>query len=333
MNRPVAAPPIESSELADLAALLRHAERGCWAFALYNTVAVRDDIVAALRVSLAPLPIFEFTASSEHPNPLVYLEHLPEQARTGRAIVFLYDIDQVGDEAWGYLDLHREAFAERPHNLVFWVTPAGRRAVAQYAPNFWAQRSGVFDFTIRSPQLVAQVQQAWAGRSVRIESAEDIEWQIRLYSGLLREYQAAGAQPEAQAGLHHKLGLLHEFIGRYDQARRHWQSQLELEQQLGDKAGQAIALHNLGVLAQAQGDYSSARKLYEQSLDIARQLGDQAGIARALHQLGRLAEEDGNLQEAERLFATSLATLEALHSPDAAIARRSLERVRRRLEG
>jgi hypothetical protein len=75
-----------------------------------------------------------------------------------------------------------------------------------------------------------------------------------------------------------------------------------------------------------------APRLYGDSLDIAQQLRDRAGVAQTLHQLGMLAEEDSDLKEAERLFAESLATLEALHSPDAAVARRSLQRVRDRLE-
>jgi len=74
--------------------------------------------------------------------------------------------------------------------------------------------------------------------------------------------------------------------------------------------------------------YDEARRLYQESLGIEQQLGDRAGVAISLHQLGRLAEEDGDLEEAERLFIESLATFEALGSPNAEIARRSLERVR-----
>ena len=97
-----------------------------------------------------------------------------------------------------------------------------------------------------------------------------------------------------------------------------------------DKAGMA---HNLGNVAYLQGDYDQARRLYQQALDLKQQLGDRAGVAITLHQLGRLAEEDGDLEKAERLFAKSLDTFEALGSPNADIARRSLERVRKRLEG
>ena len=78
--------------------------------------------------------------------------------------------------------------------------------------------------------------------------------------------------------------------------------------------------------------YVEARRLYQKPLDIKQQMGHRGGIAKTLHQLGTLAEESGDLKEAERLFAESLSTLEALRSPDAATARRSLERVRERLE-
>ena len=129
----------------------------------------------------------------------------------------------------------------------------------------------------------------------------------------------------------HQLGMLAHDQGDYAEARRLYQESLDINQQLGDRAGVAQTLHQLGLLAQDQGDYAEARRLYQESLDIKQQLGNRAGIAQTLHQLGRLAEENGDLKEAERLFAESISTLEALRSPDAAVARRSLERVRERL--
>ena len=81
------------------------------------------------------------------------------------------------------------------------------------------------------------------------------------------------------------------------------------------------------MLAQDQGDYAQPRRLYQESLDIKQKLGDQAGIASTLHQLGRLAEIAGKNEEARRLFQESLVIFEKLGSPDAQIARESLERV------
>jgi hypothetical protein len=56
-------------------------------------------------------------------------------------------------------------------------------------------------------------------------------------------------------------------------------------------------------------------------------------MAQTLHRLGRLAEDDGDLEEAERLFAQGLAALDPFDSPEAAVTRRSLQRVRERLQG
>jgi tetratricopeptide (TPR) repeat protein len=81
------------------------------------------------------------------------------------------------------------------------------------------------------------------------------------------------------------------------------------------------------MLAQDQGELAEARRLYEQSLEIKQRLGDQSGIALTLHQLGRLAEEADDKAEAARLFREALSIFEKLKSPNAEIARRSLERV------
>jgi len=153
----------------------------------------------------------------------------------------------------------------------------------------------------------------------------------RLYQESLAIKQQLGDRAGVAKTLH-QLGLLAQDTGDYPEARRLYQESLAIAQQLGDRAGVATTLHQLGMLAQDTGDYPEARRLYQESLAIAQQLGDRAGVATTLHQLGMLAKEDGNLEEAQRLFAESLATLEALRSPDAAIARRSLERVRERLQ-
>jgi tetratricopeptide (TPR) repeat protein len=150
----------------------------------------------------------------------------------------------------------------------------------------------------------------------------------RLYQESLHIARQLGDRAGVAISLH-QLGMLAQAQGDYPEARRLYQESLHIARQLGDRAGVAISLHQLGRLAQAQGDYPEARRLYQESLDIKQQLGNRAGVARSLHQLGRLAEGDGDLEEAERLFAESLGTFEELRSPDAEIARGSLERVRK----
>jgi tetratricopeptide (TPR) repeat protein len=130
-----------------------------------------------------------------------------------------------------------------------------------------------------------------------------------------------------------QMGMLAYLQGKVKQARRLYEKSLAIRKKMGDRKGIATNLHQLGVLAQDQGDNHEARRRFGEYLDVVQQLGDHASIAQTLHQLGRLAEEDGDLEDAERFFAESLATLEAFESPDAAITRRSLERVRERMAG
>jgi len=171
----------------------------------------------------------------------------------------------------------------------------------------------------------------------------------------------------------HQLGRLAQDQGDLDEARSLYQQSLDISRKLGDQSGIAISLHQLGLLAQDQGDLDEARSLYQQSLDIKRKLGDQSGIASTtsqigivyldlkqysesrasheeslairrrlgdqmgiaidLHQLGRLAEDEGDKVGAARLFREALTIFERLRSPNAEIARRSLERVEGRDEG
>ncbi len=128
----------------------------------------------------------------------------------------------------------------------------------------------------------------------------------------------------------HQLGRLAQIAGDYETARKRYVESLEIKRKLGNQSGIAITLHELGNIAYLQGDYDTARQRYAESLEIAKKLGDQSGIASSLHQLGMLAEIDGNKTEAARLFRETLEIFERLKSPDAKMARESLERVTQR---
>src|SRR5690349_21807631 len=92
---PVRPDYLSRPDFAQLVVLLRHARQGAYIFALYNSVPVRDEVVAELRELLAPLPVYEFTLTERERNPLAYLERLPPRARTEPAVVVIYDLDRL----------------------------------------------------------------------------------------------------------------------------------------------------------------------------------------------------------------------------------------------
>ncbi|MFQ5614612.1 MAG: tetratricopeptide repeat protein, partial [Anaerolineae bacterium] len=300
-------PHLARSDLAELAVLLRYAEGGCWAFALYNTVPVRDEVAAVLRDLLAPLPVYNVTLSPQGPDPLTYLKDLPPDPQ--RAIVFFFDLEQTGGAAWDYLETQREYFTTRPLGLVFWIDRRARGEGLRRAPNFWSQRSGVFDFTIESEAVLSEVRGAWAGQPVRLDGLDDWERQMRLFRGLLREYQAEDAPPAARAELHGKIAYLLHFADRHEEAAEHLQHQLKLGREAGDQRQQVEALNNLGRVAQIRQGRLAALTWYEQALDAA---GDEPrGRAESLQNLAVALAWEGEANRAQEMLAQALALFRA----------------------
>ncbi|HEY0376995.1 MAG TPA: tetratricopeptide repeat protein [Pyrinomonadaceae bacterium] len=156
----------------------------------------------------------------------------------------------------------------------------------------------------------------------------ELESARRLYNESLEIAKRLGNQSGIASTLH-ELGRLAQSQGEIEEPRRLYSESLEINKGLSDQSGISSTLHQLAMLAQSQGEIEEARRLYNESLEIAKRLGDQSGIAITLHQLGMLAEVENNKVEAVRLFREALGIFERLKSPDAEIARRSLERVER----
>jgi len=133
------------------------------------------------------------------------------------------------------------------------------------------------------------------------------------YEASLRGLEETGEEktvPYAKAL--HQLGILAQAQGDYPEARRLYQESLDIEQQLGNRAGVARSLHELGRLAQNQGDYPEARRLYQESLDIKQQLGDRAGAAITIWNLGNIAFGQGKYKEARKQWKEALGTFQEL---------------------
>jgi tetratricopeptide (TPR) repeat protein len=297
-------------DLAELAVLLRYAEHGAWAFAIYNTVPVRDEVAGVLRELLATLPVYEFSLSAQQPNPLACLEMLP--AAQERAVVFFFDLEQTGGAVWGYLEMQRENLAARPLGLVFWISRQAWTEGVRAAPNFWSQRSGVFDFTIESPAVLSEVRGAWAGQPVQLDSPADWERQFRLFSGLLREYEDEAAPPAAQAELHGKIAYLLNFADRQAEAAAHLRQQLELARQANDRRQQVEAMNNLGWVAQFQQGRTAALDWYQQALAAAG--SDRRSRAESLRNLASALLWEGQPDQALTMLREALDLFRAVGS-------------------
>ncbi len=138
--------------LEKLVTLLTHAQRGAFAIALYDRLSVRREMTAVLRNRLSQ-KVHEIHLSEQEKNPVDLIRALNPKAGD---VVMLFDMERAFPDALRYLDFHRESLAEMSISLVCWVNRFEHREMAQKAPNFYAFRTSVFDFTTLDEPVVTE---------------------------------------------------------------------------------------------------------------------------------------------------------------------------------
>ncbi|HEX8354462.1 MAG TPA: tetratricopeptide repeat protein, partial [Pyrinomonadaceae bacterium] len=319
--------------------------KGFWlGFAKSNTHAQRRRLAALCRDLLEPLKIrvleIELTEPVTDLLPVLRerlaREHAAndEDTKTGGALptsgeasaaarwpklaIFVHGLEHSIPSREAYppllssLNLKRELFRqEAPHPLLLWLPDYALTALARQAPDFWAWRSGLYEF---APERETAEQSLEVVRGEAIHVTKSLSQQAKherlvMLKGLLDDYRELGnglRERSASMDILNEIGLLHEALGEWAEAEQAYGDSLIISRSLNDAAGEAIALHNMGGIAQNRGEVEEARRLYSESLEICKRLGNQRGIADTLHELGRLAQSQGEAGEARRLYSESL---------------------------
>lgn len=331
---------VEPEELTirRLARALDFAE-GFWlGFVKSNTPAQRRRVVALCKDLLEPLKIrvieIELTEPATDLLPVLQERLAQEQDTIARRdthseeahapagkpklAIFVYGLEHSVPSTDAHppllssLNLKRELFRQQvPCPLVLCLPDYALTALARQAPDFWAWRSGLYEFAPErelADQSLAEIGDEAIHITGNLSERAKRERLVML-KGLLDDYHQLGNSPrelDVQANILHRIGVIHDWLGEWPEAKRAYEESLAISRGIKNKEGEAVTLHQLGMLAQDMGEYSEARRLYEQGLKIANELGDQSTIALALRQLGRLAQVQGELDEARRLFSESL---------------------------
>ena len=336
----------EEDELALLLLLVEEVEGSLLAFALYRSIAEQEAVARALRERL-PMPVVSFTLSETERNPVPLLESVPDGTR---ACVQFFDVEAALPDAAGFLNHQREAFAAVPHAVLFWVGEHGLREIAHHAPDFWAWRSGVFDF--RTDEATARsMERAIAAAPFPFSDRADLDRRIRLYRRLLEGRDGSEVDPAFVSSLLRRLTeaylylwdlpqadvyarqLMHQaeqndedalpaacfYLGIVAQERRafeeaevRYREALAVFERLGDERNAALTYHQLGIVAQERRAFEEAEVRYREALAVFERLGDERNAAITYHNLGSVAEERRAFEEAEVRYQRSLAIKERL---------------------
>lgn len=315
------------------------------AFARVNVPTQRAELVKEIRrrVERQGIEIIEIdfqTPVHDFLNELlrrlakVYLTKLKSESRrlavaesAPRYAIFVYGLEHSIPSSETYhpvlsvINYKRENFRQHlAAPLVIWVPEYALQAIIEGAPDFWAWRSGVFEFV--APR--EEVSKTWLTiepERGQIElsnmTREEKRKRIHLLSGLLAEYEARenADTPEIMAirfDLLERLGKLYYFLSEYQHAFDFYQRALKIAQKLEYKTGVANFLHQIGIIHQRRGDYGTALQHYEQALKINEVLGDRTSLARSLHQIGMIHQARGDYQTALDIYEESLNIAEKL---------------------
>ena len=117
---------------------------------------------------------------------------------------------------------------------------------------------------------------------------------------------------QGRADAENALGIALFELGRYDEARQHYQNAIDLRRQIGDERGVAAATANVARIQLRQGQYDAARAGLQQSLEIVERIGNRQMVANLHNEIGALEERQGRYREALQRYRQSLALLREL---------------------
>ncbi len=208
--------------------------------------------------------------------------------------------DDLDDPRWADLNLRREALFQRVRvRLLFWLTPPRLARLARSAPDLWAWRSGIYDFS-RGPRAHVATQPASERRS---EGATISLPAAGRRIAELREALQTDAPDDVRLPLLDELASLRQRLGELDEALRiRREQELPVYERLGDVRSVAVTHGKIADVLQARGELDEALRIRrEQELPVYERLGDVRSVAVTHGKIADVLQARGELDEALRI--------------------------------
>ncbi|MGH3331770.1 MAG: ATP-binding protein, partial [Nocardioidaceae bacterium] len=162
---------------------------------------------------------------------------------------------------------------------------------------FWLDERRDPDAGSKALQLAVALGEYWYRHGQSREGADWLEGALAA---------AHDTPPATRARALRALGRMHEQRREPDRATEVLTEAMRLNQQLGDRAGEAECLYTLGLVARSAGRPDHAQDFLRRAVAIRRELGDQAGVAPVLNDLALVHLDQGRWLEARSVLAGNL---------------------------
>ena len=273
-------------------------------FALYRDAKEQRENAKRLREMLE-LPITQVALKGDNLNPVRTFLNLPKEPRQAIFFTFLGSSLPEGksdfDKFAGYVNIQREAFTDAPHAVVLWLREEQLVRLMRRAPDFWAWRSGVFDFRGELTEASTTYHE------LEFTSANErtqLEEQVALYREILKS-QLQRNKPDAAYIIRTRLRLAKALfkLNLHEEMASEARSALFEAQMLENET---LTMNAYGVLAIAQhklGYYDEAEHWYHKAIELlGNGFGNDAGYVASLGSLAELLTTIGRYDEAEPLY-------------------------------
>ena len=195
------------------------------------------------------------------------------------------------------LNYIRDAFTTSvPHPILFFLPDYGITRLAQFAPDFWSWRSGLFrfitfyDFKSTKESIVPKTGHFY----LTLQTSSVGKERIELLTGLLKDNPITSIK--SQQALQHYLNIITQLGIAY---RTNKKTLVKSEEYLkeacvlvNDRSSsisviiQGNVIYELAVTYEKLGDLVSALSYLQKSLELRKNINDFKGTAETLHQIG-----------------------------------------------
>ena len=212
--------------------------------------------------------VTRLTVDQEHSD----IPHLLQPAPAGASTVFFVsNIDWGGGvdrkDAYRALNIYRELFVDNRLRVVLWLTVQEAASLAHFAPDFWAFRHRVIEFT---GQRIPRKVELPAGAMLwdidnSVDPFDTLEARIAVREELLGKLPNNSEARSARVDLLQNLGYLYWLMGASKKASEEFNAGLQLAADLG--VSLRYPLHNgLAIIAYESRQYERCVALLEQAI-------------------------------------------------------------------
>ena len=287
-----------------LKVLLEATDNAVITFVLYRDAKEQRANAQKLK-SLIDLPVTEVALKGDHLNPVWTFLDLPKDPRQAIFYTFLGSSLPEGksefDKFAGYVNIQREAFEDAPHAVVLWLREEQLVRLMRRAPDFWAWRSGVFDFR---GELELDGFTDWFFGFVDVTERGQLEERVALYREILKG-QLERDEPDLAyvARTRSRLANLLRKLGFYAESIEEEQQVIEFAETIDDQMMLANALRALASVYEEVGRYGEAESAYRRILKISEETSQEGNLyAARLSSFANFLGGIGRYAEAEHLY-------------------------------